>query len=362
MDHSALTAGPQLPVLSDELLHALDSWVWAQRRRFREQARPLSPWELGELRRYYREDMLNAVSVLSLPDLSAVEPPPLYEAILDAGHAPPIDLGRIRGLTLIDTILIASDRLGDRAAWLTTLFQECVHVCQFERVGSRRFLQDYLESWQCGNDHDSIFLERQAAMLAEYFTARPDRSFSVDEVLDGTVPRSLENGDTQMRLESTAVASPHIAVGYSKRPIRFIRLLSHDGWTIKVYGISAQRPLPPAAMIERAEAIARAALPQPAVTDERHGAAVLIVHEGADGNYILLDWWVGNNMLMQRVYQASTDAPLLFSDFTASGIVACVWELHVLAYERTAWVEQILARPGGPDFGGYYNRRLNADV
>jgi hypothetical protein len=159
-----------------------------------------------------------------------------------------------------------------------------------------------------------------------------------------------------------AAAPAPVRTPYRKRPIRFVELLRKDGWVVKVYAISAKNELPPASMIEQAKALALAELPQPAVAEDRHGAAFVIAHEGADGNYLLLDWWVGGNMLKQRVYQAPIADTSTFTEFTSSGIIACVWELHLMAHERAAWIEHIMCKPGAPDFEAYYASHLNTDV
>jgi hypothetical protein len=41
---------------------------------------------------------------------------------------------------------------------------------------------------------------------------------------------------------------------------------------------------------------------------------------------------------------------------------ACVWDLRVQAFERDAWVEEVLQNVSGAGVEGYMARRLNADV
>ena len=98
------------------------------------------------------------------------------------------------------------------------------------------------------------------------------------------------------------------------------------------------------------------------VSDDRYGVAILIVHEGREGVFALVSWWVGENMLQHHVYFSSSDFPCSFEYISPSGIAACVWEMEVLAFERDAWVEHVLANPSGPNLEMYLTRQLNADV
>jgi hypothetical protein len=149
---------------------------------------------------------------------------------------------------------------------------------------------------------------------------------------------------------------------YAKRPIRFLDLRRDRGWTTKLYWISARSAHPDPALVGAAYELARAALPRPAIDRDRYGASFLIVHQGNDGNYAILDWWTGENMLQHRVYHAAPGNPLAFAPFADTGIVACVWELHVMAFERQAWIDAVLANRAGPDLDAYYARRLSDDA
>lgn len=160
---------------------------------------------------------------------------------------------------------------------------------------------------------------------------------------------------------------------YRPRPVRFLRLADLGGWRVKVYGISAHRERPAPEFVEAAEQLAQGRLPNPPVwspsqdenalvSEERYGVGVLIVHEGREGGFALVSWWAGENMLQHHVYLAPDGPPFAFEDLSPTGIVACVWELAVLAFEREAWVETVLANPQGPDLDAYLDRHLSADV
>ncbi|HEV2130530.1 MAG TPA: hypothetical protein VGR27_05485 [Longimicrobiaceae bacterium] len=98
------------------------------------------------------------------------------------------------------------------------------------------------------------------------------------------------------------------------------------------------------------------------MSEDRYGVAVLIAHEGREGCFVLLSWWAGENMLQHHVYFAPAEPPFEFEYLSPTGVVACVWELAVLAFERDAWVDAVLANPSGPDLDAYLARHLSADV
>ena len=156
---------------------------------------------------------------------------------------------------------------------------------------------------------------------------------------------------------------------YRPRPVRSLGLTEVDGWRVKTYGIAATRAQPDPALVDAALALAGDVLPRPAtalasgagVSTERYGVAVAIAHEGLDGAFALLSWWTGENMLAHHAFVAP-GPPYAFEPLAPTGIVACAWELAVLAFERDAWVQTVLANPRGPDLDAYLARRLNADV
>lgn len=160
------------------------------------------------------------------------------------------------------------------------------------------------------------------------------------------------------------MTAPSLEGSYEPRPIRFLELWEPDDWRLKVYGISARGERPPPPLVAAAKELALKELPRPAVTDSRHGVGFLVVHEGADGSWVLVDWWVRENMLKNHVFSAPaerTDAED-FRYVTPTGLSACVWELHVQHFERTAWITSVLDREGGPDLEEYLLQRFSGEV
>jgi len=162
-----------------------------------------------------------------------------------------------------------------------------------------------------------------------------------------------------------ATTSQHpLPSGYTPRPVRFLELWRPGEWTVKVYGISAKGERPDPDLVSTGKELAVRQLPVPAAAGNRYGVGIVIVHEGEDGNYVLVNWWMGENMLHNHVYHASRTGtrPGDFRDVTPTGLTACVWELHVLHFERTAWIRSVLAREGGPNLEEYLMQRFQGTV
>jgi hypothetical protein len=43
-------------------------------------------------------------------------------------------------------------------------------------------------------------------------------------------------------------------------------------------------------------------------------------------------------------------------------VIACVWDLRVLAFERQAWLETVLKSSGNVNLDAYLQRQLNEDT
>lgn len=148
---------------------------------------------------------------------------------------------------------------------------------------------------------------------------------------------------------------------YAPRPIRFLELWEPDGWRIKVYGIAYRRERPDPELVEAAKKVARERL-SGAAADRHYGVGFLGVHQGRGADWVFVDWWADENELHQHVYISPPGHPEELVEVTATGVIACVWDLRVMCFERGAWVEQVLANPAGPDVEGYLACRLNEDA
>ncbi|MER6950866.1 hypothetical protein ABT294_43310 [Nonomuraea sp. NPDC000554] len=136
------------------------------------------------------------------------------------------------------------------------------------------------------------------------------------------------------------------------RAISYHGVRTVAGWTVKLYGISANDAAPRAELLHATTEIAASALPSPPRAGDRYGIGFAIAHDAADYCFALVDWWSGENEIHQRLYSAPLDRPAELRPHPSQAI-GCVWELAVTDFERRAWLRHVLAAPDGPDVAAY---------
>ena len=149
---------------------------------------------------------------------------------------------------------------------------------------------------------------------------------------------------------------------YRPRPIRFLELFEHAGWRIKLYGIAYRGERPGDALVTATREKAREVLPSPAVGPTRYGVGFAGAHQGRGANFVFVDWWENENELNHHVFLSGPEDPTDLREITETGVVACTWDLMLIAAERQAWVETVLANSDGPDLSAYLERRLSVDA
>jgi hypothetical protein len=167
-------------------------------------------------------------------------------------------------------------------------------------------------------------------------------------------------GERDSSGRGAATIPPELAGPYLPRPTSSLGTVEVEGWRFKLYRINAPgRPAPGVEWRPVMRELARQRLAEPGGHPERYGVGFAIVHHGREANFVLLDWWVGENMLENHVYVSPLDDPEALEYATPTGLSACVWELRVMAFEREAWISTVLDNPGGrPDLDAYLEHRL----
>jgi hypothetical protein len=136
---------------------------------------------------------------------------------------------------------------------------------------------------------------------------------------------------------------------YQPRPVRFLQLYQVDGWQVKIYSISVLSERVSQANLDLALQELSGWLKSAAIYElDTYKIATLILHEGKEGCFAIVSWWIDGNMLQLFVYLADRAAPGLFRRYSDQGIVTCVWEMEVLWFERNAWIECVLKHPENP--------------
>ncbi|MET8876474.1 hypothetical protein [Nocardia sp. NPDC004604] len=83
------------------------------------------------------------------------------------------------------------------------------------------------------------------------------------------------------------------------------------------------------------------------------GLAVLLVHAGGDGDYVLVNTWIEGYMSDLAVFVGPADDAAQLRPGRA-GLAPCVWEAAVLSHERDAFTKHVL------DGHGVIDERLAA--
>ncbi len=151
---------------------------------------------------------------------------------------------------------------------------------------------------------------------------------------------------------------------YQTRPIRFLGLEKSENWNIKVYSISCKNEYADARFISSAKANIPLWLSNASNTQlPNYRVATLIIHEGKEGCFAVLSWWIDENVLQLFAYLASDSLPDQYQLISDKGIVSCVWEMAVLWFERNAWVEEVMKNPQSPQaLDNYLSKFFQADV
>ena len=144
---------------------------------------------------------------------------------------------------------------------------------------------------------------------------------------------------------------------YSARPVTFLKVVSFDGWRLKVYAISTAAECVTDALVSKGLDAILPELPLPASTDDRYGVGFVIIHRGTLRNWFSLDWWEYEDILFHKLFSSPLED---IENVTAeeSAAIACVHELKIINFENEAWIKTALGKAGDPDFDGYLRQRL----
>lgn len=133
---------------------------------------------------------------------------------------------------------------------------------------------------------------------------------------------------------------------YSPRLVKALPPVDVCGRILKVYGMFAEpersATLPtPEWLREQAASVLR----EPPQGGD-HPVGFLILHYGEEGDYLLVSQWYDANMLKHWVRGTAVDAEgnTTVEPLAQRDLIACVWELEVINFERDAWVNTVLAQ------------------
>lgn len=149
---------------------------------------------------------------------------------------------------------------------------------------------------------------------------------------------------------------------YQPRPIRFLEVIEHNNWLIKLYSIAIKNEKVSTTNIEKIKPLLDTWLLKSKLHKlDTYNIATLILHEGKEGCFAIINWWIDENMLQNFVYLLKEDSDQ-YKLFSQNGIITCVWEMAVLWHERNAWVKHVLQQHNNPNIKGYLQDQLNTDI
>jgi hypothetical protein len=117
------------------------------------------------------------------------------------------------------------------------------------------------------------------------------------------------------------------------------------GWALKVYSISTAAPDTKPALdpgfVAAAHAYVEASLARMNVTPH-YAAGFVILHHGSAAKSLLTQWWTNECVCLQHVAQSAFTGPPRFAP-APQELMACVYELAVIDFERRAWVSTAMS-------------------
>ena len=146
---------------------------------------------------------------------------------------------------------------------------------------------------------------------------------------------------------------------FKNRKLSFEEIFIIEDWQVKIYTITSNAHFESLKTLEYVTSLLGSLLGS---ASDHHHLAFLIVHEGTDGVWSILNWWTGREMLRITTYYTSFEKLDSIELKPDTGSMACVWELPIINHERNAWVKHVLQNHTNPDFIGYANDSLKVPL
>jgi len=146
---------------------------------------------------------------------------------------------------------------------------------------------------------------------------------------------------------------------YHPRRIHFLEQCDAP-WRLKIYSILHRSKTLNPDLVEAAKATALAFLPQPAVTPNHYGVGFVSVHQGKSYDFVTVGYWTYDTELRHQTYLRASSSSTELEALTSNDLSLDVWDLRLLAFERDAWVAEVL-KAETPSLDRYLARRLEGE-
>lgn len=160
---------------------------------------------------------------------------------------------------------------------------------------------------------------------------------------------------TQQQLSTDKSISPiPISQRYQRRQFAFNGWWDIENIKFKVYTIHGTRHHTiEEGLIDHSKNFVDMHLPNCLIEESpHHGCGFIIIHQGEVADWLLVHWWVDQDICLHFLAQKLPDSPVFISA-EARRFYACVWEQVVINHEKNAWVR--LLQSTQPRFEKYWN-------
>jgi hypothetical protein len=169
--------------LKVKLIDWTESWLLNLRQEYRGAARALTVREISALRGYYSDDFLGRVRVVLV---DRIPNPSFFGSLSKFGLPVPWDFSAEPGLAVVDVVFLSKE-LVPEGGLLHVLFEELVHIQQFQTLGISRLVGRYVRGlFMNGFDYARLPMERQADELRRRFDVGL-AIFSVEHEVEGAL-------------------------------------------------------------------------------------------------------------------------------------------------------------------------------
>lgn len=158
-------------------------WVEEEKARQRRDASPLSQEVLQAFRGFFDDEILKDARIKVVTGL---ENPAFYSEFKELDLSKILDFRTMMALTFDNTIVISQKSYLEGPPSWPMLFHELVHVVQYQVLGIRRFMENYVRGWVgSGMNYFFIPIETQAYELQARYVTDTSEIFSVRREVEG---------------------------------------------------------------------------------------------------------------------------------------------------------------------------------
>ncbi|MEO8512683.1 MAG: hypothetical protein ABI543_03925 [Ignavibacteria bacterium] len=145
-----------------------------------------------------------------------------------------------------------------------------------------------------------------------------------------------------------------ISEKYESRPVKFTGLWEENGWKFKIYAITHKKnTIADEKTLNIAKVFAKKCTSRFRELAPAYGLGYIILHKGMNCNFIVVCFWVGENMIRTHSMISTIEKPNEYTEITETGMNVCVWDAEIHNFERNSWVENILSYPDNPNEDKY---------